>query len=164
MVRNAPAASNPMQHRAEEWGRKFGQTTVGKITGVVLLGGLSFGFFTLFLPGSSPEEAVARSAAKEAAMAQRASEKAEEQTKGFHCLSAWDGSHDGIVRFTKEKLRDPSSFEHVRTEIAPNDKGVHSIRMQFRVKNGFGGMSVGMAVGEIHNNGCGLIQARIVSS
>jgi hypothetical protein len=36
--------------------------------------------------------------------------------------------------------------------------------MQFRARNGFGGMSVGVAVGEIQNNGCGLIEARIASS
>tara|TARA_R100001129_G_scaffold50288_1_gene34842 strand:+ start:4749 stop:5147 length:399 start_codon:yes stop_codon:yes gene_type:complete len=73
------------------------------------------------------------------------------RAKGFHCLSSWDGSHTGIVREVKAGLRDPDSFEHVDTLITPvqPETGLHGLTMTFRARNGFGGMNLGTAIGEV---------------
>ena len=58
--------------------------------------------------------------------------------RGF---SAWDGSHTELTRYVKARLRDPKSFEHVETGYS--DKGDYLyVRMVYRAKNGFGGMTV----------------------
>lgn len=94
--------------------------------------------------GSSPEET-----AKEDAAA------AEDKKKGFHCLSPWDGSSTQLVTLIKAQLRDPDSFEHDETRITPVDAdGMHSIAMDYRAKNGFGGVNRGTAFGEIKNADC----------
>jgi len=84
--------------------------------------------------------------------------EAEDRRKGFHCLSAWDGSNRDLVRAVKDRLREPGSFEHVETRIAPVDaKGQHTVVMTYRGRNGFGGMNVENAVGTITNAGCTLL-------
>lgn len=84
-------------------------------------------------------------------IAAQVAEAAEDRRKGFHCLSAWDGSHSGIVQHVKAGLRDPDSFEHVDTLITPVNPttGKHGVNMTFRAANGFGGINVGRAVGEV---------------
>jgi hypothetical protein len=85
--------------------------------------------------------------------------KVEEETKrksGFHCLSAWDGSHRGIVESVKKGLREPDSFEHIETVIGPvTDKGIHALSMKYRARNGFGGMNVGTVIASVRNSDCG---------
>lgn len=82
-------------------------------------------------------------------------ENAEKHRKGFHCLSAWDGSSSNFERILKERLREPSSYEHIETRIAPiNSEGMHKIYVKYRARNGFGGMNVGEAVGELRNSDC----------
>lgn len=84
-----------------------------------------------------------------------AAKKAEERRAGFHCLSAWDGSHRAVVAYVKERLREPSSFEHISTRITPvNDKGEHTLVMEYRARNGFGGMNVGSILATIRNSDC----------
>lgn len=90
-------------------------------------------------------------AAKERA---EAAKKAEEKERGFHCLSAWDGSHNAFKRAVKEQLRNPKSFEHIETLVSPNVAGEHKILMKFRAENGFGGMTIGQAVGTYKNSSC----------
>ncbi|MFC3713713.1 zinc ribbon domain-containing protein [Sphingoaurantiacus capsulatus] len=88
--------------------------------------------------------------------AQEAAEAAEEKRKGFHCLSAWDGSHRAVVDSVKASLRDPDSFEHDETKITPVDeKGKHALSMKFRARNGFGGMNLGVAIASVDNATCG---------
>ena len=73
---------------------------------------------------------------------------AEWQRKGFHCLSLWDGSHSEVVRLVKEDLRDPDSFQHIETRVSVvSDQGLHSFTMEYRARNGFGGMNVGASTG-----------------
>jgi len=84
--------------------------------------------------------------------------KNEEKRKGFHCLSAWNGSHRGVVKFTKKQLRDPKSFEHDKTLVWPVDvNGNHQLVMQYRAKNGFGGMTSGVVKAEFSNDTCSAI-------
>ena len=82
-------------------------------------------------------------------------ERREQQRRGFHCLSTWDGSHRGVVKFVRDRVRDPSSFEHVETSITPvSDSGEHELLMRYRATNGFGGVSVGLATATIQNSNC----------
>jgi len=82
-------------------------------------------------------------------------EAANKKRKGFHCLSAWDGSHRGVENYIKDRLKDPGSFEHIETRITPvSPEGTHSLTMKYRAKNGFGGYTVGAAVAVVSNEGC----------
>jgi hypothetical protein len=79
----------------------------------------------------------------------------EERAKGFHCLSSWDGSSVPFKNAIKGQLRDPDSFEHIETRITPqNEQGEHGVSMQFRARNGFGGMNVGTAIGAVDHQTC----------
>lgn len=81
-------------------------------------------------------------------------QSAEDRQKGFHCLSAWDGSHPDIVREVKARLRDPGSFEHEATKVTPVKDGRHTLFMTYRARNGFGGMNVEEAVGSYDHVTC----------
>lgn len=83
-----------------------------------------------------------------------AAEKAENKRKGFHCLSAWDGSHRNVVEVTKKALNDPDSFDHVETLVAPVSEGKHRFKMTYRAKNGFGAIVLGSVSGYFSNDGC----------
>lgn len=81
----------------------------------------------------------------------------DEQRRGMHCLNNWDGSHWDMQRAIKRQLRNPVSFEHVETRIAPIDEaGNHSVFMTYRAENGFGGMNVQQAIGVVDNKHCEL--------
>ncbi|WP_414462396.1 hypothetical protein [Hyphomicrobium sp. DY-1] len=81
---------------------------------------------------------------------------------GFRCLSKWDGSHPGMVRTVQGTLRDPGSFEHIKTLIAPLDAGGgHRIVMTYRAKNGFGGYNVERTSGSFDDRSCALTALRL---
>ena len=93
--------------------------------------------------------------AEEAAKAEAIQLEAENNEKGFHCLSQWDGNSADFIGLVKARLRDPDSFEVMETRITPKDKsGVHKIYMTYRAKNGFGGMNVETALGSVVNATC----------
>ena len=80
---------------------------------------------------------------------------AENRERGLHCLNGWDGSLPALNEAVKSQLRDPDSFEHVDTIIAP--KGLddrHDIMMKYRAKNGFGGLNVEHVKGTVSNVDC----------
>lgn len=52
-------------------------------------------------------------------------------------FSGWDGSHNGLVKVVKANLKDPSSFEHVKTQYADKYNFL-VVTMQYRGKNSFG--------------------------
>lgn len=80
---------------------------------------------------------------------------------GLHCLSQWDGSHRGLVEQVKRNLRDPDSFKHVDTAISPATKeGLHRIVMEYRARNGFGGMNVGRVEGAVFSHNCEAVLLR----
>lgn len=105
----------------------------------------------LFMCSVPDEEEVAERAAKEEEKARKA---AADKIQGFHCLSGWDGSHRGLVRQVKARLRDPDSFEHIETRIAKVENGTHAIFMTYHARNGFGGMNVEKAVGAVDHDTC----------
>lgn len=87
-----------------------------------------------------------------------AAKTAEEHRQGMHCLSPWDGAYKPLVAAVKTNLRDPKSFEHAETRITPVDaEGHHTVLMQYRARNGFGGMNLGYAKATVANADCNMI-------
>lgn len=105
--------------------------------------------FWMFGSDGEPSGSDAGNATKSAA-------EAEEKRKGFHCLSAWDGSNRSVVRQVESLLRDPDSFEHVETRITPLDEATneHGLWMTYRARNGFGGMNVEQIYARVNNGSC----------
>ena len=67
-------------------------------------------------------------------------EEEEERRKGFHCLSEWDGNHEGLEVLIQDRLNDPGSMETIETRIAVADaQGDHRIQLDFTAKNTLGG-------------------------
>lgn len=98
--------------------------------------------------GPTPAERAAEDTAANA-------EEADKKRRGFHCLSAWDGSHRELSDAVKRNLRDPRSYEHIETRITPADEnGNHVLMMQYRARNGFGGMNVGEVAATVKNSDC----------
>jgi hypothetical protein len=59
------------------------------------------------------------------------------------------------VKYVKENLRDPASYDHIETRISPvSKKGEHVLIMKYRAKNGFGGMNVESLVATVKNGTC----------
>ena len=82
-------------------------------------------------------------------------DSAEDIRNGFHCLSKWDGNHDGFERLVKRQLNDPGSMETFETRITPVDtSGKHVVFMDFGARNGFGGMVRSTARGTVDNETC----------
>lgn len=85
----------------------------------------------------------------------RESEDEAFRRRGFHCLSAWDGNHDGLEALIRDQLNDPGSMETHNTFIAPLDEtGFHAIRLEFSAKNAFGGRVRHTAWGFIDHKTC----------
>ena len=93
--------------------------------------------------GETPQERQAKAAGK-----------AEDRRKGHHCLSAWDGNHDGLERLVKAQLNDPDSMKTTETLVGPNKDGTHQIRLHFTAKNAFGGRVSAIGVGTFRNDNC----------
>ena len=90
---------------------------------------------------------------------EREAEQAEERRQGFHCLSAWDGNHDGLEMLVKDNLNDPNSMETYETRITPvvtdsNGQRGHAVVMEFGARNAFGGMVRNTARGWIDHDTC----------
>lgn len=81
--------------------------------------------------------------------------EAENHRLGFHCLSSWDGSITAFRDAVRDTMRDPDSFEHIETRITPvNETGHHIVFMDYRARNGFGGMNVGRAAATVRGSDC----------
>ena len=83
---------------------------------------------------------------------------AADKTKGFHCLSSWDGSHVDLKNSVKAVLRNSASFTHVAIELGPLFDGNHLLSMRYQAQNGFGGTNVEFATGTISNSSCELLE------
>jgi len=105
---------------------------------------------------------LSESSKSDADIAQAKADREEEERKGFHCLSAWDGSYPDLERYVEDRLVDPDSYEHIKTLISPvSDIGTHNVSMQFRARNGFGGMTIGSASAVITQEDCKIVTASI---
>jgi hypothetical protein len=68
-----------------------------------------------------------------------------------------------ILWEVKQSLRDPDSFEHIQSKATTVDeKGVQHILIEFRARNGFGGMDIGRAEATVQFQGCKLLDWRLV--
>lgn len=84
------------------------------------------------------------------------------QAGGFNCLSKWDGSHAELVKTIKKDLRDPDSFKHVETRLAPSKTpGEFILFMDYRAANGFGGMAFGKLAATLHRDCSFKIEANV---
>ena len=81
--------------------------------------------------------------------------EAEERRKGFHCLSPWDGNHDGLEALIRDNLNDPGSMDTVETRITPVDEdGNHTVALEFTALNAFGGRVRLTGYGMVENESC----------
>ena len=79
----------------------------------------------------------------------------EDRRKGFHCLSQWDGNHDGLEALVRDQLNDPSSMDTYETRIEPvGTNNRHRIVMEFGAKNLFGAMVRHTATGWVDHDSC----------
>ncbi len=116
---------------------------------VLILFGALFGLHQCTQPDQPSEDELEAEAAATTA----------NREKGFHCLSLYDGSNASIVTQVESGLRNPDSFEHIDTLITPvsPESGKHGVTMTFRAENGFGGINVGRAVGEVDPESCNAV-------
>jgi len=81
--------------------------------------------------------------------------KLDPELVGAQCLSPWNGTHRAFNEEIKRKLRDPDSFKHVRTRVGPKmSSGSHRIFVDYRAKNGFGGVNSNTANGTFKASNC----------
>lgn len=136
--------------------RKGAKPKKGKGNALAIIGVVIVGLFGMSWYGSSQSSTTGQSSSQTTTPA-RTAQQTEDQRKGFHCLSSWDGSNRDLVNAVKNAMRDPGSFEHISTRITPvNASGQHTLFMDYRGRNGFGGMSVETATGTLSNSGCRL--------
>lgn len=133
--------------------------------GLLLSGFIAIGIYAPPSPEmiAARREAIAKERArtkaqKEAAKRDEAAKLAQAEKaarSGLQCLSDWDGSNDSFVELVTARLRDPESFKHYETRIAPrNEKGVNPIVMEYGARNGFGGMNRTVALGFVNPADC----------
>lgn len=126
-------------------------------TGIVVGVGWVFAVLLSLLFGGEDEktsESVADKARQERGQAER-------RATGFHCLSGFNGAHRDVVQLVRGQLKEPSSFDHVETRITRvGNSGTHQLHMDYRAKNGFGGMVTATATAVIGNSNC---QANILT-
>lgn len=109
----------------------------------------------------SPEERKAEQEKYAAERAAEAKKRLVENADGHLCLNM-SGENDSVIDQMKPNLREPDSFEHIRTEIGPvMSNGKHALVMRYRARNGFGGMSIGTVEALVSNLDC---SAAIVST
>ena len=98
---------------------------------------------------------------RQAIAATKTAGEVEKRRSGLHCLSEWDGNHDGLELLVKRDLKDPDSMKTAATVIGQvTQKGYHTIIMDFRSRNSFGGMVMGQAKGLVDSETC---EATLVS-
>ncbi len=143
-ARDPSVVSKPSPLIPTQWSRNTWIIVTGSLLVIVVI--------AIVIPtmGQSEEEKAAS-----------AVEEAENKRKGFHCLNAWDGNHDGIEALIRAQLSDLGSMETHQTRIAPVDEyGEHVIFVDFSAKNAFGGRVRYEAGGFIDNETC---EARLVT-
>ncbi len=123
---------------------------VGIFAAVILLGAI----INVIDPEGVAQRKAEREAAAQAEKTMEVAEAQAEKDKGFHCLSAWDGSNLSTKTQVKARMRNPDSFEHIETKIAPVSNGKHLLRMTYRAQNGFGGMNVATAAASVDAMSC----------
>jgi hypothetical protein len=92
-------------------------------------------------------------------------ENAEKQPRVINpeeCFFAHSGEPIGSSTAIKTLLRDPKSYEFIEASMVPINQRIHGFVVKFRANNGFGGMTVGMAVGEADSITCGIRSINLI--
>lgn len=76
------------------------------------------------------------------------------------CFYYYDGSVPNLVDYVKERLRDPSSFEHIQTKYRDDGTNNLPVRMQYRAKNGFGGINNEAVSAIVQISTCNVLSAQ----
>lgn len=110
-------------------------------------------------PAVAPDrpDALDQEIADTAAAGQAASDAAltAPKQRGDECLDPWTGVVPTFVDLVKAKLADPDSFAHVETRVYPvSTKGMRTVVMRFRARNGFNAVRPGVASGAIDPRDC----------
>ncbi len=88
-----------------------------------------------------------------------------EKGQAKHCISPLDGSNYYVDGYVATRMRIPKSYEHIQTNVTDVDaEGNHEFIVSFRAKNGFGGLTSGMAVGKFSNESCQVVEAKLVDA
>ena len=58
----------------------------------------------------------------------------------FTTFHPWHGYHYKLVAHVKGELKNPKSFEHVKTKAGPIRADTYTVFMNFRATNGYGGV------------------------
>ena len=67
-------------------------------------------------------------------------------------FSQWDGSHLALTNLIKEKMNDPSSYEHVKTEYTIREYYI-MVKTTFRGNNKFGAKVLDKVYAAVTTNG-----------
>jgi hypothetical protein len=132
--------------------------------GGALLAVAGFVGLALTLPPAAEREAQLAADAAAAALAEAARAAAEvaDREAGRHCLSISGLEVQSVVNAVKASLREPDSFEMISTSMSPlTENGRHVVLMDYRARNGFGGMNVATARAVIINADCS-VEALVV--
>ncbi|MFT4968107.1 MAG: RNA polymerase subunit RPABC4/transcription elongation factor Spt4 [Candidatus Deianiraeaceae bacterium] len=68
---------------------------------------------------------------------------------------SWNGAHRGLQNFVKKNLKDPKSYEHIKTTYRHHKhNNTITVNMEYRAKNSFGGYVVetASAVADLNGN------------
>ncbi|MCP5381357.1 MAG: zinc ribbon domain-containing protein [Kordiimonadaceae bacterium] len=69
--------------------------------------------------------------------------EAERRKNGYYCVEGMGGPNMDVYSTVKANLREPDSFEHVKTEMWPDEEtGLLILHMRYKGRNGFGGVSI----------------------
>lgn len=144
--------------------RVFGIKTVagevGCLAAIVAVAAIPF----LGMASCSNQMAESNRAAAEHAKIQQAADEAAYQQSvrtGAVCEDGPNGLNTAFQLNVMRRLKDPDSFQHIRSVIVPSGKsGQYDAFMQFRSKNSFGGYTVGSAVGTLYVAERGVCEVR----
>ncbi len=70
-----------------------------------------------------------------------------------HELSQFDADYTAVHWLKANYLRDPDSYEEIRSEFNGSETAGYTLRLWFRAKNGVGGYEQGHAVFQFDGNG-----------
>ena len=147
-----------MLQRFSGWSRKR-KIIVGCLVGVAILLIISAIVSAL----ESEETKAARAEATAVAVQAKEAEEAAKRESGLHCLSEWDGHHDGFQTLVNRQMNDPDSLEARETLIGKVGVGIstyegrsgkHIIVMDYTAKNPLGGTVRAEAVGYVDSESC----------
>ncbi|MFP5437253.1 MAG: hypothetical protein ACLGH8_05680 [Bacteroidia bacterium] len=84
----------------------------------------------------------------------------ENKKKDFeeNCLSGWDNSHKELVKYVKERMLNPRSFEHVETRYGVTGDYV-GVVMIYRETNAFGAIVTNSIKAKVSLEDCSIISA-----